>query len=198
MSIERRLMDEVERLRGDIIEYTRGMVRIPSENPPGDEAEVSDYVSELLASLGFDVEQVESKPKRVNTLALLEGAGGGKSLLWHGHYDTVPVGNLDNWTVDPFGGEVKDGRIYGRGSGDMKGAIASVVVAAKAWATWVCGLGGASASTPWRTRSSSADTAPSTSARTGTSRAWTRPSWERLPHEAASSWPGLPSGAGPW
>ena len=132
MTVETSLMDEVDRLRGDIVEYTRGMVRIPSENPPGNETEISDFVSELLASLGFDVEQVESRPDRVNTLGLLEGTGGGKSLLWNGHYDTVPVGNLDYWTVDPFGGEVRDGRIYGRGSGDMKGAIASAMVAAKA------------------------------------------------------------------
>lgn len=132
MTVERRLMDEVDRLRGDVVEYTRDMVRIPSENPPGDETEISDHVSELLASLGFDVEQVESRPDRVNTLGVLEGAGGGKTLLWNGHYDTVPVGNMDYWTVDPFGGEVKDGRIYGRGSGDMKGAIASAMVAAKA------------------------------------------------------------------
>ena len=132
MSIKKQLIDEIERLHNDIIRYTQDMVRIPSENPPGNEAAVSDYVSELLASLGFDVDQVESKPNRVNTLGVLNGTGGGKTLLWNGHYDTVPVGNLDYWTVDPFGGEVKDGRIYGRGSGDMKGAIASAIVAAKA------------------------------------------------------------------
>ena len=132
MSVEKRLIDEIERLRNRIIEYTREMVRIPSENPPGDETEVSDYVSKLLASLGFDVEQVESKPNRVNTLGVLKGTGGGKTLLWNGHYDTVPVGNLDYWTVDPFDGELKGGRIYGRGSGDMKGAISSAIVASKA------------------------------------------------------------------
>ena len=132
MSIEKHLIDEIEQLHDDIVEYTRGMVRIPSENPPGNETEVSDYVSELLTPLGFDVTQVESKPNRVNTLGVLKGTGGGKTLLWNGHYDTVPVGNLDYWTVDPFIGEIKDGRIYGRGSGDMKGAIASAIVAAKA------------------------------------------------------------------
>ena len=132
MSIKKHLIDEIERLRNEIIEYTREMVRIPSENPPGDETEVSDYVSKLLASLGFDVEQVESNPNRVNTLGVLKGTGGGKTLLWNGHYDTVPVGNLDYWTVDPFDGELKGGRIYGRGSGDMKGAISSAIVASKA------------------------------------------------------------------
>jgi acetylornithine deacetylase/succinyl-diaminopimelate desuccinylase family protein len=132
MSMEKRLIDEIERHRNDIIKYTRDMVRIPSENPPGDETEVSDYISELLTSLGFDVEQVEPKPNRVNTLGVLKGTGGGKTLLWNGHYDTVPVGNLDYWTVDPFDSEVKGGRIYGRGSGDMKGAISSAIVAVKA------------------------------------------------------------------
>jgi len=68
----------------------------------------------------------------VNSLGVLKGTGGGKSLLWNGHYDTVPVGNLNYWTVDPFGAEVKDGKIYGRGSGDMKGAISSAIIAAKA------------------------------------------------------------------
>jgi len=132
MSIQKRLINEIERLRNDIIKYTQDMVLIPSQNPPGNETEISDYASELLASLGFDVDQVESKPNRVNTLGILKGTGEGKVLLWNGHYDTVPVGNLDYWTVDPFGGEIKDGKIYGRGSGDMKGAIASAIVAAKA------------------------------------------------------------------
>jgi acetylornithine deacetylase/succinyl-diaminopimelate desuccinylase family protein len=132
MSFEKLLIDEIERLRNDIIRYTRDMVGIPSENPPGNEITISNYVSEVLESIGFDVTQVETKPKRVNTLGVLKGIGGGKSLLWNGHYDTVPVGNLNNWTVDPFKGEVKGGKIFGRGSGDMKGAISSAIIASKA------------------------------------------------------------------
>jgi succinyl-diaminopimelate desuccinylase len=132
MSIQKQLTDEIERLRKDIVKYTQGMVQIPSQNPPGNETEISDYVTELLTSQDFNVEQVESKPNRVNTLGVLKGTGNGKTLLWNGHYDTVPVGNLDYWTEDPHGGEVKNGKIYGRGTGDMKGAIASAIVAAKA------------------------------------------------------------------
>jgi len=132
MSIQKQLKAEIEKLRKDIIKYTQGMVQIPSQNPPGNETEISDYVTELLTPQGFNVEQVESKPNRVNTLGILKGTGNGKTLLWNGHYDTVPVGNLDYWTEDPYGGEVKNGRIYGRGTGDMKGAIASAIVAAKA------------------------------------------------------------------
>ena len=132
MSTQKKLINLIERLRNDIIKYTQSMVQIPSENPPGNETEISEYVSGVLASIGFDVEQVESKPNRVNTLGILKGTGTGKALLWNGHYDTVPVGNLDYWKEDPFGGVVKDGKIYGRGTGDMKGAIASAMVAAKA------------------------------------------------------------------
>ena len=132
MSLRTKFFDKVDSLSSELVELTRDMIRTPSENPPGDERAVSGLVSERLEAIGFDVELVESEPRRVNTLGTLKGAGGGRNFLFNGHYDTVPVGNLDFWSVDPFGGTVKDGRIYGRGSGDMKGAIASAIIAAKA------------------------------------------------------------------
>ena len=110
----------------------RELIRIPSENPPGDESLISDFASERLRALGIQVELVVPKPKRVNTLGVLGGAGGGRNLLYNGHYDTVPAGSLEFWTVDPFDAVVKDGRIYGRGASDMKGSIASMIIAAKA------------------------------------------------------------------
>ncbi len=61
--------------------------------------------------------------------AKLPGEGGGRSLILNGHYDVVPVGNLSDWTVDPFGGEIRDGKMYGRGSCDMKGGIAAMLIA---------------------------------------------------------------------
>lgn len=132
MSAEREFLDRVDSLRGELVSLARQMVAIPSENPPGDERAISELVSRRLNALGFDVELVEAEPRRVNTLGTLGGSGGGSSLLFNGHYDTVPIGNLDFWSVDPFEGAVKDGRIYGRGSGDMKGAIASAIIAAEA------------------------------------------------------------------
>lgn len=125
-------MRNVDRLRNELVELTREMVRIPSENPPGDETAISEFVGSKLKDLGLEVELLEAAPKRVNTLAVLKGSGGGKNFLFNGHYDTVPRGNLEFWTVDPFEGAYKDGFIYGRGSGDMKGAIASAVITAKA------------------------------------------------------------------
>ncbi|MCW4049920.1 MAG: M20 family metallopeptidase [Candidatus Bathyarchaeota archaeon] len=142
MSLESRVIDEIDRLKPDLIKQIQEMVRIPSENPPGDEVQVSEYLASALESLGFKVQLVESKPKRVNTLGVIEGTGKGGNLLWNGHMDTVPVGNLDNWTVEPFSGEVKEGRVYGRGSGDMKGAIVSAMIAAKALGNTGIELGG--------------------------------------------------------
>jgi acetylornithine deacetylase/succinyl-diaminopimelate desuccinylase family protein len=132
MSIRKKFFNRIDALTPELIGLTQELVKTPSENPPGDERGVSGVVSERLEALGFKVELVESEPRRVNTLGRLEGSGGGRKFLFNGHYDTVPIGNLDNWSVDPFGGLVKEGRIYGRGSGDMKGAIASAIVAAKA------------------------------------------------------------------
>jgi len=130
--LEERFLGEVDRLEGYMVEHIRGLVRIPSENPPGDESEAAGYVAEALASLGLELESVEPEPGRVNTLGTLRGSGGGAGLLWNGHVDTVPLGNPDNWTVDPLGGEVRDGRVWGRGSGDMKGAVAAAITAVKA------------------------------------------------------------------
>ena len=129
---EERFLREVDRLEQYMVKHIQGLVRIPSENPPGDESEVACYVAEALVSLGLEVEHVEPEPGRVNTLGTLRGAGGGAGLLWNGHVDTVPLGNPDNWTVDPLGGEVREGRVWGRGSGDMKGAVAAAITAVKA------------------------------------------------------------------
>jgi acetylornithine deacetylase/succinyl-diaminopimelate desuccinylase family protein len=132
MSDRSKFIDRIDDLKPELIELTQRLVQTPSENPPGDERGVSGVVSERLEALGFNVELVESEPHRVNTLGKLEGSGEGRNFLFNGHYDTVPIGDLDFWSVDPFGGLVKEGRIYGRGSGDMKGAIASAIIAAKA------------------------------------------------------------------
>ncbi|MGD2142782.1 MAG: M20 family metallopeptidase [Candidatus Bathyarchaeota archaeon] len=131
MSLQAQFFDKVESFKPELIDLTRELIKTPSENPPGNERAVSRLVSERLESLGFEVKVVKSKPNRVNTLGTLKGMGGGRGFLFNGHYDTVPIGDLDFWSVDPFGGNVKEGKIWGRGSGDMKGAIASAIIAAK-------------------------------------------------------------------
>jgi acetylornithine deacetylase/succinyl-diaminopimelate desuccinylase family protein len=109
------------------------LVRINSVNPslvpgaPG-EAEASASVQETLRHLGLDVTLVESAPGRPSVIGILHGAGGGRSLMLNGHLDTVGVDGM----LDPFIPKIQDGRMYGRGTYDMKGGLAACLTAAKA------------------------------------------------------------------
>lgn len=121
--------------RDYIIQKTKDMVQINSVNPslsPGGkgEAELGAYVADSLNDLGLDVKLYKLKPDRVNVAGVLKGAGEGRSLLLNAHMDTVGV---DGMIIDPFGAEIKDGRLYGRGSQDMKGSLAAMMGAAKAF-----------------------------------------------------------------
>jgi len=112
----------------------RELVRIDSTNPNlspdgKGEAQIGACVAEKLRDLGLDVTVSEIAPGRVNTVAVLKGSGGGRSLLLNAHMDTVGV---EGMTIDPFGGELKDGRVYGRGAQDMKGSLAAMIAATKA------------------------------------------------------------------
>ena len=112
----------------------RELVRINSINstltPDGKgEAEIAAFMAFKLKELGLDVTNTEIAPGRFNTVGILKGSGGGKSLLLNGHMDTVGVGGM---TIDPFGGELRAGRVYGRGAQDMKGSLAAMMTAAKA------------------------------------------------------------------
>ena len=121
--------------RDYIIQKTKDMVQINSVNPslsPGGkgEAELGTYVADVLSDLGLDVKLYKLKPDRVNVVGILKGAGEGRSLLLNAHLDTVGV---DGMIIDPFGAEIRNGRLYGRGSQDMKGSLAAMMGAAKAF-----------------------------------------------------------------
>lgn len=107
----------------DAVTLTQALVRIPSENPGGTEAAIAAFVREWLAALpGVEVEECEVLPGRPNIIAKLPGAGNLPALALLAHMDTVPFG--DGWTLPPTSGEIVDGRIYGRGSCDMKSGLA--------------------------------------------------------------------------
>ncbi|MGD2295734.1 MAG: ArgE/DapE family deacylase [Candidatus Aminicenantes bacterium] len=116
-----------------IVSTLTELVRINSVNPglvpdgPG-EVQIGRYVSDTLMALGFKPRIQELEPKRVNVAAGYKGTGNGPSLMWNGHMDTVGVEGMS----DPFSGEVRDGRVYGRGAQDMKGGIAAMLGAFKA------------------------------------------------------------------
>jgi len=113
-----------------VVEMSRSLIAAESANPPGDERRAADVARDLLEGLGAEISHVEQAPHRVSLIGRV-GDGSGPTLLVNGHLDTVPVGPTP-WAHDPFSGEVSDGRLWGRGSADMKGGIAAAIEAVHA------------------------------------------------------------------
>jgi acetylornithine deacetylase/succinyl-diaminopimelate desuccinylase family protein len=113
--------------REKVVMLTKKFVQFDTQNPPGKEKELAQYVEEYLRSLGLKTELLDFLPNRPNLFAEYKVNDKGKKFLFDGHLDTVPVGNSSLWTVDPFSGTLKEGKIFGRGAADMKGSIAAFV-----------------------------------------------------------------------
>ena len=140
MALQARLVAEVRARRDDLASLLQEMVRIPTLNPPGLRyREFCDLVAARLEPAGFQVELVrahgapgDSDPyPRWNLVARREGSGPGECVHFNSHHDVVEVGQ--GWSRDPFGGEREEDRIYGRGSCDMKGGLATSIIAAEAF-----------------------------------------------------------------
>lgn len=108
------------------VELTRELVRIDSMNPPGREYECAHFVGNILQESGLQVTYHEFAEGRTSLVARLPGTGSKPPLCFAGHIDTVPLG-ANPWGKDPFAGEISDGKLYGRGSCDMKAGVAAYV-----------------------------------------------------------------------
>jgi acetylornithine deacetylase/succinyl-diaminopimelate desuccinylase family protein len=106
------------------------LIRLPSQNPGDGEARVARYVADRCRHLGLEVETPEVLPGRPNVVAWLRGRQRRPVVALNTHLDTVPIS--DGWTVDPFAGEVRDGRVWGIGAGDAKGQIVAMLGAIEA------------------------------------------------------------------
>ena len=132
---EDRVLEAVDDRRDDLIDFAQNIVSIPSENPTGSEKEVAGAIHEHMKGLPLDDVQLLSKvPERPNVVGTFKGIGEGKRLLFNGHTDVVPVSDAERpeWKADPYGAEIIEGELYGRGAADMKGPIASMLYAAVA------------------------------------------------------------------
>jgi len=111
------------------VELLQRLIRFDTSNPPGNEAECIGYLRSLLEEAGFDVELYAKDPARPNLVSRLPGTGaGGTPLLLYGHVDVVTtIGQ--QWSRPPFGGELVDGYVWGRGAADMKGGVAMLISA---------------------------------------------------------------------
>jgi succinyl-diaminopimelate desuccinylase len=110
------------------IELTQELVRFNTINPPGSERACAERLAGLLEGAGFAVELIPFGEGRAQILARLGGTPGKLPLGFTGHIDTVPLGTQP-WSVDPFAAEIADGKLYGRGSSDMKSGVAAFVTA---------------------------------------------------------------------
>jgi succinyl-diaminopimelate desuccinylase len=113
----------------DAIALTRELVQFNTINPPGNEEACARRVGALLESAGFSTAYHELGDRRANLVARIGGQDGRKRLCFTGHLDTVPLGAA-RWRKDPFAGETDSGRLYGRGTSDMKCGVAAFVAAA--------------------------------------------------------------------
>lgn len=126
--------------RDDLISLTQDLIRIPTLNPPGENyREICEYLDRRLRASGFTTQMIRAhgtpgdceKYPRWNVVARREGKHPGDCVHFTSHIDVVDVGL--GWTVDPFGGLLRDGKIYGRGSCDMKGGLAASIIAVEAF-----------------------------------------------------------------
>ncbi len=114
-----------------VVELTRALVRVRSVHDPAAgtaEAGAADVVVAAMRGFGWQPSVVEVAPGRPNVAAVVDGGGGpGPTLMFEGHTDVVTEGDRDSWSVDPYGAELRDGRVHGRGSADMKSGLAAML-----------------------------------------------------------------------
>lgn len=127
--LRRQLEEDVRDSRERLTDLCARLVRVPSENPPGDTRPIVGALCEWLSSEPVQCSVHAAREAMPNLVVRVAGERPGRRLVFNGHLDTFPVGDPSLWTVDPLGGVVKDGRIYGRGVSDMKGGIAASVLA---------------------------------------------------------------------
>jgi succinyl-diaminopimelate desuccinylase len=139
-SVSDKLLAAVEDRRDALIELTQQLIRIPTLNPPGQKyREICTFLAERLGESGFEIELIRAEGAiadsdeypRWNIIARRKGMRAGDCVHFNSHHDVVEVGH--GWTRDPFGGELDDGKIYGRGACDMKGGLATSIIAAEAF-----------------------------------------------------------------
>ncbi len=123
-NLEKKILRIIDDWKDNIIAFHQKLVQIPSENPPSDYREIAKFTEGKMKEIGL-----ETKIKRKNVIGTLTN-GGPKSLIFNAHYDTVEA--FKGWTEDPFGGELIDGKIYGRGSSDDKSSVTAELFAVQA------------------------------------------------------------------
>ena len=119
---------EVSTLRQEVTELLQELIRIDTTNPPGNETAAAELLRDYLEDSGVQCELYAKIPERANLVARIPGRGDGPTFLMLSHTDVV-LADAAEWSADPFGGELRDGEVWGRGALDMKGQVAAEAVA---------------------------------------------------------------------
>ena len=128
-----RVLEEID--ADELITLTANLVKINSVWDPAagtSEREVAEYIARWAKNQGFDVQVDEVAPGRPNVIVTWAPAPGERTLMFEGHTDVVTPGDLSMWTYDPFGAEIENGRMFGRGTNDTKGNLAAMLIATTA------------------------------------------------------------------
>ncbi len=150
MDIKPQIAEAVESHRQEALELLQTLVRIPSLE--GNEKPCQEITAEKMRALNLEIDiwdppddALQAHPAyvptgksyqgRPNVVGIRRGSGGGRSLILNGHVDVVPIGPEENWSKGPWSGHFEDGRVYGRGSADMKGGVVSNLIAVQALQT---------------------------------------------------------------
>lgn len=127
-SLKNELWKAIDEKKEDLINLCADLIKIPTENPPGEMEEITSFICNYLKDKGISNEVLRPEENKPNIIAKY-GKEKGIKLLFNGHSDVVPAGDLNKWNFDPFSGEIKDGKILGRGTSDMKGGLACILFA---------------------------------------------------------------------
>jgi acetylornithine deacetylase/succinyl-diaminopimelate desuccinylase-like protein len=120
----RRFAFDPQQAQAEAVHFLADLIKIDTQDPPGDESKVAHYIEGVLKSAGIESEILEPVPGRASIVARIKGNGKKRPLLIMGHEDVVPVDRA-HWTVDPFAATERDGLLYGRGASDDKGMVAA-------------------------------------------------------------------------
>lgn len=140
-NIKEKIFKNIDLLEDELVQFISEIVQIKSVTPEFNyeieetkdgETRVNQYTKKAMDNMGLITDLYAKVENRHNLIGVYESEGNGKSLMFNGHVDVVPPGNIDEWDDDPFSGAVKDGYIYGRGTVDMKSNNAAALFALKA------------------------------------------------------------------
>jgi len=129
--VKERVLNRIEKIEEEAIDFLAALVKAESVNPPNDTRKIIDIIKKKAKSFTKNY-QIAAIDENMPNIFITLNSGGRPQLLYNGHVDTVPIGNMENWKMEPFGAYIEGGYMYGRGVADMKGGVAAMLMAAKA------------------------------------------------------------------